>query len=84
MEYVIEGIGIIGAINVLIAYGLNSYQKIKSDSALFYWLNFTGGILLVVYCVYKEAWANLAINIVWVLVALIAIVRTFIAHNKRK
>lgn len=83
MEFVIEGIGIIGAINVLIAYGLNSYQKLRSDSALFYWLNLTGGILLIVYCFYKEAWANLAINVVWALVALFAIIRTLRAHTKR-
>jgi lipid-A-disaccharide synthase-like uncharacterized protein len=80
-EYVIEGIGIIGAVGVLIAYGLNSYQKIRSDSPAFYWLNFTGGLLLIIYSIYKEAWANMIINVVWVLVAVIAITR--IARKKR-
>lgn len=75
LEYVIEGIGIIGALGILIPYGLNSYQKISSDSPVFYWLNFTGGILLIIYSIYKDAWANLIINIVWVLVAVVAITR---------
>lgn len=81
-EYLVEGIGIIGAVAVLIAYGLNSYQKIRSDSLLFYGLNFSGGILLIVYSLYKEAWANILINIAWVLVAVIAIIRFFRRKNK--
>ena len=75
MDYVIEGIGVIGAVGILIAYGLNSYQKVRSDSPVFYWLNFTGGVLLIIYSIYKEAWANMVINVVWVLVAVIAITR---------
>jgi hypothetical protein len=76
-EYVIEGIGIIGALAVLIAYALNSYQKIRSDSIGFYLLNLSGGILLIIYSLYKEAWANTVINVVWVLVAAIAIGRFY-------
>lgn len=76
-KYVIEAIGIIGAIEVLIAYGLNSYQKLKSDSMGFNLLNLTGGILLVTYSIYKEAWSNMAINIVWMVIALIGIAKFY-------
>ena len=69
----IEILGWVGSVEILLAYGLNSYQKIRSDSAWFYLLNLTGGILLIVYSVYKAAWANMFVNVVWVLIALIAV-----------
>jgi hypothetical protein len=74
----IEVIGWVGSVEILIAYGLNSYQKIRSDSMLFYMLNLTGGLLLIVYTVYKEAYPNAFVNVVWVVVALIAIARVFL------
>lgn len=58
---------------MLAAYGLNSYQKIKSDSLLFYTLNIVGGILLIIYSIHKEAYANTFINVVWVIIAVPAI-----------
>ena len=73
MDLIINILGWIGSVEVLAAYGLNSYQKIKSDSILFYMLNLTGGLLLIVYSVYKEAFPNAFINIVWVIIALVAL-----------
>jgi len=75
MDLIINILGWIGSIEVLAAYGLNSYQKIKSDSILFYVLNLTGGLLLIVYSVYKEAFPNAVINIVWVIIALVALIK---------
>lgn len=75
MDLIINILGWIGSIEVLAAYGLNSYQKIKSDSLLFYMLNLTGGLLLIVYSVYKEAFPNAFINIVWVIIALVALMK---------
>jgi hypothetical protein len=75
MDLLINILGWIGSIEVLAAYGLNSYQKIKSDSILFYMLNLTGGLLLIVYSVYKEAFPNAFINIVWVIIALVALMK---------
>jgi hypothetical protein len=75
MDLFINILGWIGSVEVLAAYGLNSYQKIKSDSILFYVLNLTGGLLLIVYSVYKEAFPNAFINIVWVIIALVALMK---------
>lgn len=75
MKLFIEILGWIGSIEVLIAYGLNSYQKLRSDSIAFYLLNLTGGLLLIIYSIYKEAFPNAFINVVWVVIALIAIIR---------
>jgi hypothetical protein len=75
MDIFITILGWIGSVEVLAAYGLNSYQKIKSDSILFYVLNLTGGTLLIVYSVYKEAFPNAFINIVWVIIAIMALLK---------
>jgi hypothetical protein len=71
----IDILGWIGSAEVIAAYGLNSYQKIKSDSLPFQLLNLTGGLFLIVYTLYYNAKASAAINVVWVVIALAAIVR---------
>jgi hypothetical protein len=78
VNWFIEIIGWIGSIEILLAYGLNSYQRIKSDSRVFQILNLTGGIFLIAYSVYKGAFANAFINIVWVIIAIIAIGKVFV------
>jgi hypothetical protein len=81
MELLIEIIGWAGSLAVLIAYGLNSYQKLRSDSMAFYLLNFTGGIFLIIYTIKKGAFASAFVNVVWVIIAVIAIIR-FYSKNK--
>ena len=73
----VEVIGWIGSAAILSAYALNSYQKIRSDSLFFLFLNFTGGLLLIIYSYYKDALANAFLNIVWVIVAIIALAKLF-------
>ncbi|HYG19567.1 MAG TPA: hypothetical protein VD816_11595 [Ohtaekwangia sp.] len=75
MDIFIEALGWIGSIAVVTAYGLNSYQKIKSDSISFYLMNIGGGALLIVYSYFKTAYANIFINIVWVVIAVTALIR---------
>jgi len=77
----IDALGWIGSLCVLAAYGLNSYQLIKSNSILFYALNILGGIFLIIYSTEKEAYANTFINIVWVIIAVPAVIKVLI---KRK
>jgi hypothetical protein len=60
---------------VITAYGLNSYQKIKSNSLLFLFLNLVGGIFLIIYSVYYTAYANTFINVVWVIIAIPALIK---------
>ncbi len=75
MEILISTLGWIGSLLVIGAYGLNSYQKIKSDSLVFQLMNLAGGILLIINSVYKEAYPFTFINTVWVLIAIPALFR---------
>jgi len=77
----IDILGWIGSISVIAAYGLNVYQKIKSDSLLFCILNISGGIFLIIYTAHKEAYATTFINVVWVIIAVPAIVKV-LARSK--
>ncbi len=71
----IDVIGWIGSLGLLAAYGLNSYQKIKSNSFVFLGLNLVSGLLLIVYTYYLSAYANTFLNIVWVIVAIPALIK---------
>jgi hypothetical membrane protein len=75
MNILIEVLGWIGSIAILAAYGLNSFQKIKSDSVLFQVLNLTGGIFLILNSIYHEAYPFTFINSIWVLIALPALIK---------
>ncbi len=75
MDIVIHILGWTGSVMVIAAYGLNSYQKLASDSYMFLYLNLIGGILLIIYSAYLTAFANTFINVVWVIIAIPAIFR---------
>ncbi len=81
MKTFIDIIGWIGSIEVILAYGLNSYQKIKSDSLLFQILNLTGAGFLIANTVYYGAFPSAFINVVWVIIAIPAICK--IMKNKK-
>ncbi len=74
MNLLLDVLGWVGSIEVVAAYGLNSSQKIKSDSLLFQLLNLTGALFLIINSIYKEAYPFTFINSVWMVIALIALV----------
>lgn len=74
---IVDILGWVGSVEVIIAYGLNSYQKIKSDSALFQILNLTGAILLIINTIYHGAYPSTFINVVWVVIAVFALARIY-------
>ena len=64
MKLFIDVIGWIGSIEVILAYGLNSYQKINSNSLLFQILNLTGAGFLIANTVYYGAFPSAFINVI--------------------
>ena len=75
MEIMIQTIGWAGSFMVIAAYGLNSYQKITSDSLTFLLLNLIGGTFLIAFSIYVKAFPNTFINVVWVIMAIPALVK---------
>lgn len=75
MKLFIEIIGWIGAVEVIIAYGLNSNGKMKSDSVAFQVLNLTGALFLIVNTWFNESYPSMVINIIWTGIAVAALIR---------
>ncbi len=71
----VDVLGWTGSIEILAAFGLNTFQKIKSDSVSFQLLNSSGGIFLIIYSLAHEAYPFTFINSVWVAISLIALIR---------
>jgi hypothetical protein len=75
MEVFISTLGWIGSLLVIGAYGLNSYQKIESDSLIFQLMNLIGGIFLILNSIHKEAYPFTFINSVWVVIAISSMIK---------
>ncbi|MFN6944904.1 MAG: CBU_0592 family membrane protein [Cytophagaceae bacterium] len=69
----LEVIGWVGAIEILIAYGLISANKVDGTSVKYQMLNLTGSLLLIIYSIYKQAYPSSFINLVWAFIAIFAL-----------
>ncbi len=83
-KIIIDIIGWIGSIEVILAYGLISYHKITAKSLIYQVLNLTGGAFLIINTVYYGAYPSTAINVVWLVIATIAIVNIFRSQNSKE
>ena len=70
-------IGFIGTFLVLGAYFLLSTGRIKAASVQYQGINLVGAGLLTLYGALLAAWASIALNAIWGLIALIALIRVF-------
>lgn len=82
MQLLVNILGWSGSIMVIAAYGLNSYQRISSDSVVFLLLNLIGGMMLIIYSAYFSAFANTFINVVWVIIAVPALWKRLRSESK--
>ncbi|HEX7754849.1 MAG TPA: hypothetical protein VF421_05890 [Niabella sp.] len=73
-------IGWTGTIAYLAAYLLLSLNKLSSDQFLYHLLNIAGAVGLIVHALNLNDYPNLAVNICWGIIAIIAIVHI---RNKR-
>lgn len=75
MELFFEIIGWVGAVEVILAFLLNSIKKLSADSLAYLLLNLTGGLFLVVNTFYKSAYPSTVVNIIWVIIAIYALLK---------
>lgn len=71
---VLEIFGWCGAIAILTAYALVSFSVIPADGWLYQLLNLTGAIGVMVISFIKQARQPALLNLVWALVAFIALI----------
>lgn len=79
-KILIEAIGWIGAVEVVIAYAMNSAGRLKSDAPIFQWLNLTGAVCLIINTAYNHSYPSMVINVIWTGIAVAALVN--IARRK--
>jgi hypothetical protein len=81
MEHVVGGIG---TVLVLAAYFLVSTGRVASLSWMFQGMNLIGAILLTIYGFLLFAWATVALNAVWGVIAVVALYRIAASRGKAK
>jgi hypothetical protein len=76
MEIFVQIVGWVGAFLVVLAYFLVSYKKVQGDSRIYQWMNLIGAIGVGINASYQEAWPSFAIQIVWGIIAIIALIKS--------
>jgi hypothetical protein len=76
----IEVIGWYGTIAIVGSYALSSFGFVKPSDLFYQILNFTGAIGIVIISFYKKAYQPGVLNLVWTVIALVAIVRALLGH----
>lgn len=71
----IEILGWIGAVLVTGSYFLNIQGKLEAKDARYIWANAIGGICFVINTYFHQAYPSMAVNIVWVIIAVVAVFR---------
>lgn len=75
MNLLIEILGWTGSLLVLIAYMLNMNKKLAADSMTYYLLNILGSALLIMNTAFHRAYPSMAVNVVWVIIPIVTIIR---------
>ena len=78
----IEILGWTGSLLVLVAYALNMNKKLAADSLIYYLLNISGSALLIINTAYHHAFPSMAVNIIWVLIPVVTLIRQKIIKKK--
>ena len=73
-KYIEEIIGWYGTIAIVLAYAMSSFGVISSNSLFYQVLNGTGALGIVYISLKKKAYQPGVLNIVWAVIALVAIV----------
>lgn len=73
MNYLVEAIGFLGAGLLLLAYFQLSRDHWASRSYHYQLTNVAASLLLVIYSVAKFAYANVLLNSIWLIIAVIAV-----------
>jgi len=68
-------LGWAGSTEILAAFALNSFQKMRSDSVAFQLLNLSGASFLIINSIAHQAYPFTFINSVWVVISLSALVK---------
>ncbi|TAE26673.1 MAG: hypothetical protein EAZ91_17425 [Cytophagales bacterium] len=75
MNILIETLGWIASVLIVGAYALNLRGTLSSQDPRYVWSNIVGGSFFVVNTYHHGAYPSALVNVVWVIIALGALVR---------
>ena len=75
--------GWVGAITVLVAYGLVSFKKVSVDGVFYHVLNIIGAVGLGANVFAQGAWPSFSLQCIWGFIAVIAIIGIIRRKYKR-
>jgi len=75
MEILIQTSGWVGSFLIVLAYFLISYKKIDAGSKAYQAMNLLGAIGVGVNVFHQEAWPAVALQVVWGVIAILALVK---------
>lgn len=76
-EIIIESIGWLASVLIVGSYALNLWGKIETKSKTYMWANIIGGLFFVMNTYYHRAYPSMVVNIIWVIIALILLIKPF-------
>ena len=76
MELITQIAGWVGTALIITAYFLISRKLVDSSSKIYQGMNLFGALCVGANVLYQQAWPALALQIVWCLIAISALVKT--------
>jgi len=84
VTWLIATIGWAGAVSMLTAYLLLLGRRISADGLRYLSLNFAGSACLAVSTSAAHAWPSAAVNLIWLAVGVVPLVRAWVnLHGRR-
>lgn len=75
MNLLIETLGWIASVLIVGAYALNLRGTLPASDPRYIWSNIVGGVFFVVNTIHHQAYPSALVNVVWVVIALAALIR---------
>jgi hypothetical protein len=77
-----EALGWIGALAFLVTYVMTSAGRLHVQSRTYQWVNIAAAALFVVASGSRQAWPSVALNVVWIGVGAVALLRLRAASER--
>jgi len=74
-ELLIEVLGWIASVLIVGSYAFNISGKLSTDSKWYVWANIIGGLFFVINTYFHQAYPSMVVNIIWVFIAIIMILK---------
>jgi hypothetical protein len=82
-KLLIDSIGWLGSVFVVVAYFSVSYDRFRIRPFLYQLLNAAGSLCLIINTAYYRAYPSASVNIIWLCIALVALIRNRVKTKVR-